>query len=175
MFTARQINGWLAVDLQENHGELLPPDFVAPRIAIDGQDILIASRYKLGPIESVCTLRAETVLLSPNTFAVRLHELHAGRLRLPLNQIMRGLSVAADAAGARLRWADLDGDPVAVLTFTPRDQHGRAVIVESFDVRDGEIYVAGQTRLPDDSDDSSADVPANQLRAERDANENRQF
>lgn len=160
VFTARQINGWLAVDLQENHGDLLPPDFIAPRIAIEGSDVLIASRYKLGPVESVCTLRAETVLMKPNTFGIRLHELHAGRIRLPMNQIMAGLSTAARAANMDLRWAKIDGDPVAILTLTPRDQHGNAVIVESFDVRDGQIYVAGQTKPPlDSADPASSDTP----------------
>ena len=45
LFTAEQINGWLAVDMVKNHPHTLPPDFSDPRVAIDGRRVIIACRF----------------------------------------------------------------------------------------------------------------------------------
>ncbi|MBL9122751.1 MAG: hypothetical protein JNG90_03905, partial [Planctomycetaceae bacterium] len=35
LFTAEQINGWLAVDVPKNHASLFPPDLSEPRVALE--------------------------------------------------------------------------------------------------------------------------------------------
>ena len=48
LFTAEQINGWLAVDMVRNHPHTLPPELHDPRVAIDPERITVACRFDHG-------------------------------------------------------------------------------------------------------------------------------
>ena len=52
LFTAEQINGWLAVDVVKNFPELLPKGVADPRIAIHPDRVALAGRYLDGPVET---------------------------------------------------------------------------------------------------------------------------
>src|SRR5687767_2691292 len=45
-FTEEQINGWLAVDLVENHGQALPPEVQDPRVSIRPDGAKIGWRWR---------------------------------------------------------------------------------------------------------------------------------
>ena len=65
LFTAEQINGWLAVDLPENFPDALPESFRDPRVEIRPDRMTLACRLKQGGTTTVVTLTVEPYLPEP--------------------------------------------------------------------------------------------------------------
>lgn len=146
MFTAEQINGWLAVDVAKNFPELLPPGIADPRVAFQSGRVKLACRYRDGPVETVLSLEGEVYVQEPNVLSVRIHQARAGSLPAPLGQVLQGISKAAADANLQLSWLQAGGDPVAVIRFhPPYDEQGNSQQLETIELRDGELYVAGST------------------------------
>ena len=145
LFTADQINGWLAVDMVKNHPKLLPPNFSDPRVAINGTQITIACRCRQAGVNSVLSLTVEPYVPEPNMVLVRIIKARAGLLPLPLGDVLDRLSQVARDMHLHLTWRHAGADPVAVLSFPSADDD-RPVSIETLRLGDGEIYVAGSTQ-----------------------------
>jgi hypothetical protein len=148
LFTAQQINGWLAVDLVNNYPDLLPSSLRDPRIEIRPDRMTLACRLKRGGLEGVVTLTVEPYLPEPNLLALRIRRARAGLVPMPLAEILDSISRAAGQTDLHLRWRQADGDPVALISISPPDQNGKLVQVETLKLGEGEIYLAGTTRRP---------------------------
>ena len=72
VFTADQINGWLAVDREENHPQLIPHEFHDPRVAIHDGQIIVGCRYEGRQMNTVLSLTADVYLQLPNVVALRI-------------------------------------------------------------------------------------------------------
>jgi hypothetical protein len=145
LFTAEQINGWLAVDMARNHPHTLPPALHDPRVAIDSKHVIIACRFEQGGASSVLSLTVEPYVPEPNVIALRIVRARAGLLPVPLGQVIEGLSRAARDMQFHLQWRSAGGDPVAMLSFPPTEDD-RPVRIETLRLGEGEIYVAGGTQ-----------------------------
>jgi len=147
LFTASQINGWLAVDAVENHPELLSADVSNPRILIQPGRATFACRHGKGALSTIVTLSIQLHLVEPNVVALRIESARAGVLPIPLAQILEGVSEAARRLKLHLAWRQVDGDPVALITIPPaRDSEDTEYRLESLELREGEIYLAGRTQ-----------------------------
>ncbi len=147
LFTAEQINGWLAVDAVENHPDLLPADIADPRIRIQPGRATFACRHGRGSLSTVVTLSVGLHLVKPNVVALRIDHVRAGVLPIPLSQILDGVAEAARRLNVHLAWRQVDGDPVALLTIPPaRDGDDTEYELEALELRDGLIYLAGRTK-----------------------------
>ncbi len=145
LFTAEQINGWLAVDRAKNHPNSLPPMMSDPRVAIDSKQVTFACRYHGGWLNSVASLTIEPAVPEPNVLALRIVKARAGLLPLPLGSIVDWLSQAARNMNLRLEWRHAGSDPVAVLSL-PETEGDQTVRIDTLRLDDGEIYVAGSTQ-----------------------------
>jgi hypothetical protein len=146
VFTAEQINGWLAVDMVQNHPEMLPPSLGNPRVAIEPEGMMLACRFRWGFFSSVLSLNVDPYLAEPNGLALRIRKARAGMLPMPLGGILDRLSEAAGHADLRLHWGRSSGDPVALISLPPsRQEDGHVVRIEALQLGKGEIYVAGTT------------------------------
>jgi uncharacterized protein YpmS len=143
LFTAEQINGWLAVDMVKNHPRALPTGLHDPRVAIDPKQITVACRFERGGTHGVLTLTVEPYVPEPNMVALRIVKARAGLLPVPLDRVLKGLSQAARNMQLQLQWRQAGGDPVAMLSLPPADHH--PVRIESLRLGEGEIYVEGTT------------------------------
>ncbi len=81
----------------------------------------------------------------PNVIACRLRRARAGRLPLPLGQVLDTVTEAARRMDLPLRWAQTDGDPVALVTVFPDREDKQLTTLRTLELLDGEIYVAGTT------------------------------
>ena len=144
LFTAQQINGWLAVDMVKNHPQTLSPDFSDPRVTIEGGRIIIACRSCQAGVSSVLSLTIEPYVPQPNMLLMRIVKARAGLLPLPLGGVLDQLSQVAHDMHLHLEWRHVKGDPVAMLSFPPADDD-RPVRIEKLRLGNGEIYVAGST------------------------------
>lgn len=147
LFTADEINGWLAVDMMKNHPGTLPPSMRDPRVIIDPAQVTIACRFQQNGVESVLSLTVEPSVPEPNVLALRIVKARAGLLPVPLGQVLEQIKKAAGDMRLDLRWRRAGGDPVAMLSLPPSDED-RPVRIDTLQLGEGEIYVAGGTGTP---------------------------
>jgi uncharacterized protein YpmS len=146
LFTAEQLNGWLAVDLVQNHPKLLPNTVSDPRVAITKEGIQLGCKYKSEHLSTVCSLHVEPTLSEPNVVALRVRSAKAGNLPLPLHEILDGITQAAAGTDVHLRWRKEGDDPVALVTIPlPRSEHDVNIRLTKMELRDGAIFLAGET------------------------------
>jgi hypothetical protein len=147
-FTDEQINAWLIQQLPLVFPKLLPPGVVEPRIMIEDGIVYAAARFKNQHIDTIVSFEVRAALTEhANIVAVRINNLRAGSLPLPLNRFLRAISVEAAKSDMEVQW-DMDKtDPVALVTIPsehPAYIH-KPVIVESVNLSDGLLTLAGHT------------------------------
>ena len=145
-FSAEQLNGWLAVDLVENHPGQLPSAVSDPRVAIEPDRLSLACRFRQGRFNTVLSLALDAYLAEPNVVAVRIRTARAGSLPMPLEGVVTQISEAVQRAGLRIQWRQADGDPVAMISIPPQSNaQGKRVEIDTFRLGQGEVHVAGTT------------------------------
>jgi hypothetical protein len=147
-FTHDQINGWLAADLPEKFPQLMPRGVSDPRLAFEPDLTRVACKYQDSRISAVVSLDADVYLTEdPTVVAVRLKQVRAGSLPIPLGQFLDQISRHATAAGLPLQWSETEGDPLALVTIPPLvDERANALLhLEAIEVLDGKVRFAGRT------------------------------
>ena len=145
VFTDDQINGWLAVDLARLHAGDLPGGISDLRVAVSPGRIAIGFRVEREGSSIVYSVEADMYVSEPNVIACRLQRARAGRLPLPLGQVLDTVTEAVRRVDLPLRWAQTDGDPVALVTVFPDREDRQGTTLLTLELLDGEIYVAGTT------------------------------
>lgn len=146
LFTAEQINGWLAVDLKRNHAKLLPKGVDDPRVAIAADGLRMACRYDTEKLSTVLSIHMNVELVEPNALALTVHEVRAGQLPLPLNNVTETVTRVADRLDLRLEWLKQGDSPAALIHLPPIAADSKLMlIVERLELREGALYLAGRT------------------------------
>lgn len=149
-FADEQVNAWLAVDLGEKLPSTLPEGVSDPRVKISPDRIQTACKYETDGFSTVVSLETDVYLTDkPNQVAVRIRNVRAGSVPLPFRGLLDQVADSARRNGVDLRWSQQDGDPVALIQIPNRQQQDppREIHVESLEVRDGEIHLAGRTEI----------------------------
>lgn len=152
VFTEAQINGWLAADLPEKFPHMLPVGTEQPRVSIDPEQIKIACRYQRGKVNTVISFNLGVHLTTePNTLAIRVSKVRAGALPVPLKRFLAPITKAGADSDIELRWSQTEGDPVALVTIPHQheDYSHREIYLESLEMRNGSIALAGRTQRPE--------------------------
>ena len=147
-FSDEQINGWLAVDLQKNFSDLLPKTIQDPRVAISQSEILIACRFDDGKAKTILSLGVDVRLTDePNVVAVRFRRARAGSIPLPLSRVIDKITDAARHSDVALRWAQEQGDPVALVEVpvTHEAYDSKELLLETIELDDGLVRIAGRS------------------------------
>jgi hypothetical protein len=145
-FTAEQINGWLAIDLPENYPGLLPGEVSAPRVKIAPGRATVACRYDDGKVSTVVSLDVEGSMPEPSVLALKIHKMRAGAIPLPLSKVLDGVAEAAASIDLPLEWRKSGGAPTAIIHLPPTvGDKGTQYILESLELQDGKLILAGHT------------------------------
>ncbi len=145
IFTAEQINGWLAVDLVENHSKALPRELHDPRVAIHPGEVIVGCRYD-GQVSTIVSLEADVALQAQNVVVVRIRRARAGAIPLPLDKFLPEARRALENAGCIVELRQNGADPVLLITLPLRTDRGRELVLKTLAVREGEIDMAGETK-----------------------------
>lgn len=148
VFTEDQVNGWLASDMPDKFPDVLPKGTQEPRVAIDSEAIRVACRFDNGKLTTVISFALDVDLTTEtNTLAIRISKLRAGALPVPLKQILKKVTSAAERGDVPLRWTQEDGDPVALVTvpITHEDYAHREIYVDAIALQEGELHLSGHT------------------------------
>ncbi len=147
-FSDDEINAWLAVDLPHKFPSALPRDVQSPRVAIETDMMQVACRVESPRISSVVSLGVQPFVTSEsNVIALKIKQLRAGALPLPLAQYLDKITEQCARAGVPLRWSEEEGNPVALVTLPldPKDFGNRQVRVEEIALEDGALVVSGSS------------------------------
>jgi hypothetical protein len=149
VFTADEVNAWLALDVPQNDPPLLPGEIRDPRVAIQPDGIMLAARLERGRLKSVVSLKVD-VDLDPEkqSLALRIRRVRAGALPWSPSQVLEAITKLAERENLELRWAQADGDPVALLTIPPLKLERREILVrlDSVKLEPGQIVVTGTAK-----------------------------
>ncbi|HEY2827676.1 MAG TPA: hypothetical protein VGJ04_08760 [Pirellulales bacterium] len=166
LFTAEQINGWLAYDAHQNHPQLFPTYISDPRVAIENNRARVAFCWHKVPWSTVVSLETEVYLRQTNVVAVRVCRARAGILPLPLAGLLDDIAAAAREAGLQIDVDQIESDPLLLITL-PWAQAGNAsrpaeqLCLDSLEVNQGEIYVAGHTQRGQPASSTSRETDGN--------------
>jgi hypothetical protein len=141
LFTAEQINGWMATKLIENAGGELPPNFRDPRIAITRDLLSLGFCTTSGGVETVISVDAAVSVTDDGTVAIRLISVRAGALPLPVAQLANDLAEACKKVKAPVHWITHNGQPIALVEIQTREP----MYVDVIQLDENELYVAGHT------------------------------
>ena len=83
-FTQEQINGWLAVDLKNNHPGTLPPELRDPRVSISPSGVKMACQYETPVMSTVASLHVAVSLRENNVLALSFRKVRAGTFPPPI-------------------------------------------------------------------------------------------
>jgi len=145
-FTTAEINGWLAVDLVENHGGAIPAEFHHPRVALAPDSASLGVQYDGPDASTVIWVEGDMYVTAPNVVALRIRKARAGAVPLPMNELIDRLARAAKDLNLQLDQSQVDGDPLLLLTLPPsRDENDDELRLEKLELREGALYVAGRT------------------------------
>lgn len=147
-FTEDQINVWLADQLPEKFALWLARGARDPAIAIEDGRLRAAVRYATTRIDTVISCELQVAMTEqPNLLAVRLSNLQAGALPLPLEPFVRRISSEAARGNFDVRWDFTEDGPIALVTIPHDDPAYKfsPVIIESVDLVAGQLTVAGRT------------------------------
>jgi hypothetical protein len=148
VFTVKQLNAWLAADLPQKFPQAMPAGARDPRVRITPQQIHFACSYATEHWQTVVSVTGEVRLTdTPNELAVRIREVRAGRVPIPLKRVLDEVSRQAQQRGLPLQWSQEQADPVALIQLPLRDAElpHREIHLESVTLRDGAIVVQGHT------------------------------
>ncbi|MFH1924469.1 MAG: hypothetical protein ABIP48_31850 [Planctomycetota bacterium] len=149
LFTAEEINDWLAVDLGKNLSSLMHGSMSNPRVAIEGDRLMVGCRLTRGNVSTVLSLSGDAYLAGRNTLAVRIRRAQAGALPLPMDRVRRRISEAANRSGLEIQWRQSGGLPVALISFPiARSEANRLMWIDTLRLGKGEVYLSGSTALP---------------------------
>lgn len=143
LFTAEQINAWLALELARHYPGLLVDDLHDPRVVIDQRRATLACRYDDGEMAAVLSLAFDVYLHEPNVLAVRIRGARAGALPVPIAQVLDNINHAAVELGLRIEWHKSHGDPVALIDFAQQGSSFGRFCLSSVELRNGAVYLAG--------------------------------
>ena len=147
-FSDSEINSWLIEELPKRFPALMQRGVSDPRIAIEDGRILVAARYQDARINTVISCEVEVELTQEaNMLALRLYNLSAGALPLPLDKFLSGITKEAAQGDIEVRWDMTDDGPVALVTVPSEHPNYEInpVIVESIDLKSGDLFLSGHT------------------------------
>ena len=165
LFTAEQINGWLAVQLDENQcsdenqesGEKqeggdkqegsVPSNIRDPRVAIAPGVLTLGFRALSHGMDTVVSVDAAVFLMEEGSVGIRFLSVRAGSLPLPVMQLADELATACQELKLPVRWTQQDGQPVAIVEIHSDKSSDRHFFVDSIELGEGELYVAGHTEV----------------------------
>ena len=148
LFTAKQINSWFAKQQAADKSGQLQNNFRDPRIAVKRDHLSVGLRTHLSGVETVIAIDASVLLTDDGAVGVRLLAARAGALPVPVNQAAELIAGLCRKKKAPVRWTQQQGLPVAIIKIANNTSaENREFFIDSLELRDGEMYVAGHTEV----------------------------
>jgi hypothetical protein len=148
LFTAEQINGWLALQLDEFRDSELSSRIRDPRVAISRDAVTLGFRATSSGVETVVSMDAGVHVTDEHAVAVRLMSVRAGTLPLPVMQVADKIAAICQHLSLPVRWTRQEGQPVAIVEVCSDPTTNKwQFFIDAIELGEGELYVAGHTEM----------------------------
>jgi hypothetical protein len=148
LFTAEQINGWLAIQLSKNQDKVASSDFRDIRVAISPEILTVGAQTHRGGVEMVISADASVFVTDEGAVAIRLVSGRAGALPLPVMLMADEIAAWSERLSLPVRWTQQDGQPVAIVELhSDPSTEERQFFIDTIEFGEGEMYVAGHTEV----------------------------
>lgn len=145
MFTAEQINGWLANDLPQVYPQMSSATLTEPRVAINDGVAQIGGTYRDGNIETVFSLELEAYMREPNVVALRILHARAGAMPFSIAPALSAIQQSVIDAGFGFESHRSDGGQLLLIKIPPRTENKNPPVLESLELRDGRLFLGGHS------------------------------
>ena len=148
VFKAQTINGWLAVDLPQNHPTLLPKGMHDPRVHIGPQGITMACQVDRGGFHGIVWLQVSAFVESDDVVGLRVHKARLGAIPWSFRTVLDKITDVARKSNVDIRWRQADSDPVALIKITSaRGDRKQIIHIDTIRLEEGALVVAGTTEM----------------------------
>jgi hypothetical protein len=144
VFSDEEVNAWLAEDLKASFADQIPPGFSEPRIRFDDDTVTLACQYEDGPVRSVLWAVLRVTIPHDNAVALTIEKLRVGALPVPTESVIEKITRHARAHGLDLSWSDDEGQPTAIIRYTPSARR-HDVVLERVQLARGWIRLFGRS------------------------------
>jgi hypothetical protein len=144
VFSDEEVNAWLAEDLKESFADQIPPGFTEPRVLFDDERVTLACQYQDGPVNSVLWAVLRVTIPHDNAVALTIEKLRVGALPVPRDSLIEKITRHARAHGLDLNWSEDEGQPMAIIRYTPAPGR-RDVVLERVQLARGWIRLFGRS------------------------------
>jgi hypothetical protein len=149
-FTAEDLNAFFIENLGPKGplADSLPKGFHSPRIAIDGDRLLLGVRYREGFWSTVVWLELKVWLVADqtNVAAVEVCNLKAGALPFGSQSILDKIADLARESSIDVTWYRHGSNPVGLFRFFAKQPQATSQVM-TLEVTDGKIVLAGRSLL----------------------------
>ena len=119
-----------------------------PRIAITREALTLGFRTKSGGVETVISVDASVLITDDGNIGIRFMSVRAGALPLPVLQLADELATACKKLKLPVRWTQENGRPIAIVNIANNaSTENREFFIDSIELRNNEMYVAGHTEV----------------------------
>ncbi len=136
-----ELNAWLADELPRKYGEWLPKQVREPRVAVDGDRLLVGAEIQRGAWKGIVSVRLRPWLARPNQLALEVESISAGVLPLPVDQLLEEVVRRAEREGWSIGWREAGGHDVLIIDLDGR--FGRDILVDEIRIADGRLIISG--------------------------------
>ena len=147
VFSEREINAFLAIDLPRNHAAVLPGWCREPRVEFLPGGLRAAMRVGRGSLAATLWIDAEVTLQGPSQLRVVLTRTRLGILPLPAGPLLGAMARRLEGFGA-VAEIRRGGARSALVVYIPSAPAagGASHWLEAIRLAAGEVAVAGETR-----------------------------
>jgi len=145
--TQSEINGWLA-DNRE-FSKTLPNGVSQPRISLSDARMSVVFRYEVMGVNAIFQGELDVFCTEfPGQIAFRIFNVRSGWIPLSVNAIADQFTMGMLAYGADVEWAEMDGDPVALVLFPEESfRLGKTVLtVKAVEIEEGKVMITGGSK-----------------------------
>lgn len=146
-----ELNAWLAVDLPENHPDLLPTGVADLRVRFTSGTVSVGCRLG-GPLAALAWADVRVRLLEANRLAMTVEQCRMGLLPLPTGIASSQLAEALGRSGLRCEMLRIDGETELVAQLPAAEIRGDEAVswwLDGLRIEDGEIFLTGTSRRVD--------------------------
>lgn len=137
-----EMNAWLADELPRKYSQWLPRQVREPRVAVDGDRLLIGAEIQRGGWNGVLSVRLRPWLSRPNELALEIESIAAGILPLPVDQLLEEVVRRAERDGWKIGWREVGGHDVLLINLDER--LGKNMLVDEIGIADGRLVISGR-------------------------------
>jgi hypothetical protein len=144
LFTAEEVNAWLAEDLVTHFADQLPPEVHEPRVLFEPDRVTLAFQLDQGSFKPVVWVVARPRMTDGNVLELTLEKIRTGVLPVKADKILDRIVEHARARGIDVDWKRVDDLPVVTLRYSAKGEK-EDVQLDLVEVLDGQIRLVGRS------------------------------